>query len=145
MKISRFSMLVLLFAFSVSPLFKASAYEIPEGLYQYLATVGRVVDGNTISVDVDLGFGVWMHKTEMRLVGVKTPSMKGETMKQGVAAAKFLQETLKDRERILVKTSYDPTGKYDGWLAIVFIWDDDEEDWVSVNQMIIDAGHGEAE
>ena len=121
-----------------------SAYEPPEDLYRYLATVRRVIDGNTISADVDLGFGVWMHKAEIRLKGVKTPTIE-EDSARGVAAHKFLHETLKDQERILIHTFYDPTGEYDGWYAKVSIWDEDKEEWVSVNQIVLDSEHGKAD
>lgn len=121
--------------------FQSRAYELPEDLYRYAATVVRVIDGNTISADVDLGFGVWYHKTEIRLKGVKVPTIAEDTAK-GVAAHKFLNEIMKDQERILIQTYYDPTGKYDGWYGKVSIWDEDKEAWVSVNQMVLDSEHG---
>lgn len=138
--------LILLFIAIIAGLSPApvAAYDTPEDLYRYLATVRRVIDGNTISADVDLGFGVWMHKAEIRLKGVKITSMEEDSAK-GVAAHKFLHETLKDQERILIQTYYDPTGKYDGWYGKVSIWDEDKEGWISVNQIVIDAGHGTAE
>ncbi|MDF1813470.1 MAG: hypothetical protein P1V20_14830 [Verrucomicrobiales bacterium] len=121
----------------------ATAYETPEDLYRYLATVERVIDGNTLSANVDLGFGVWRHKAEIRLKGVKIPTVE-EDSEKAVAAHRFLHTTLNDQERILIQTYYDPTGKYDGWYGEVSIWDEDKEDWISVNQIVIDAGHGTA-
>ncbi len=38
--------------------------------YQYHATVDRVIDGDTVVLDVDLGFGVWLRKQSFRLLGV---------------------------------------------------------------------------
>ncbi len=119
-----------------------AGYEPPEDLYRYLATVRRIIDGRTISADIDLGFGVWLHKTEIRLKDVVPPEMKGETKEEGLAALQYLQETLSDQERILVRTFYDPSGEYDGWLGVVSIWDEETASWLSVNDMIIEAGHG---
>lgn len=130
--------LVLLFLNGVS---LAHSYEPPADLYRYLATVRTVMDGNTFLADVDLGFGVWMHKTEIRLHKVITPT-PDEDLAKGVAAHKYLNGLIKDEERILIQTSYDPTGEYDGWYALVSIWDEDKEAWVSVNDMVIEAGHG---
>lgn len=140
MNIHRFFFVCFLLVVTGIP-FKASSYELPEDLYRYTATVGTVLDGNTISADVDLGFGVWFHKTEIRLKGVKVPTIAEDTAK-GVAAHKFLNAILKDQERILIQTYYDPTGKYDGWYAKVSIWDDDKEGWISVNEMVLDSEHG---
>ncbi len=38
--------------------------------FEYQARVARVVDGDTIVLDVDLGFGVWLHQQNFRLLGV---------------------------------------------------------------------------
>ena len=42
-------------------------------MYEYRCQVLRVVDGDTIDIDIDLGFGVWMRKQRVRLKGVDTP------------------------------------------------------------------------
>jgi len=31
-------------------------------MYEYRCKITRVVDGDTVDVDIDLGFGVWLHK-----------------------------------------------------------------------------------
>ena len=35
-------------------------------MYEYKSKILRVVDGDTVDVDIDLGFGVWMHKERVR-------------------------------------------------------------------------------
>ena len=47
-----------------------------ENLYQYKVSVSRVVDGDTVDVDVDLGFGVWLRNERVRLAGVDTPEIR---------------------------------------------------------------------
>jgi len=118
------------------------AYEPPETLYEYLGEVNKVVDGNTLEVHIDLGFGVWMHKEQIRLKDVDSPKPTGDTLKEGTAAFKYLRELLADEERILMRTFWDPSGEFDGWLAEVSIWDEEKEAWVSVNDMVVAAGHG---
>ena len=40
-------------------------------MYEYRCKILRVVDGDTVDVDIDLGFGVWMHKERIRLYGIR--------------------------------------------------------------------------
>ncbi|MEP4203737.1 MAG: thermonuclease family protein [Parvibaculum sp.] len=50
------------------------ADSIPDcGLYLYAAKVTRIIDGDTIVADIDLGFDVWRHDERLRLAGVQTP------------------------------------------------------------------------
>ena len=39
-------------------------------MYEYNPKILRVVDGDTSDVDIDLGFGVWMHKERVRIMGI---------------------------------------------------------------------------
>ena len=36
----------------------------------------KVVDGDTVDVDIDLGFGVWLRKQRIRLYGIDTPESR---------------------------------------------------------------------
>ena len=45
-------------------------------MYEYRAKLLRVIDGDTVDVDIDLGFGVWMHKERIRLYGIDTPESR---------------------------------------------------------------------
>ena len=44
--------------------------------YRYKATLLRVVDGDTIDIDVDLGFGVWLRNERVRIMGIDTPESR---------------------------------------------------------------------
>ena len=35
-----------------------------------------MVDGDTVDVDIDLGFGVWLHKERVRILGIDTPESR---------------------------------------------------------------------
>ena len=53
----------------------------------------RVVDGDTVDVDIDLGFGTWMRKQRIRMYGIDTPESRTrdlEEKKYGPAAKDFL-------------------------------------------------------
>ena len=45
-------------------------------MYEYKCKVLRVVDGDTVDVDIDLGFGVWLHKERVRIMGIDTPESR---------------------------------------------------------------------
>ena len=45
-------------------------------MYEYKCKLVKVVDGDTIDVDIDLGFGVWMRNQRIRLYGIDTPESR---------------------------------------------------------------------
>ena len=63
-------------------------------MYEYKAVVVKVIDGDTVDVDIDLGFNVWLKKQRIRLYGIDTPESrtrdKVEKMFGNLAKAKVL-------------------------------------------------------
>lgn len=45
-------------------------------MYEYRCEIIRIVDGDTIDVDIDLGFGVWLRNERVRLAGIDTPEKR---------------------------------------------------------------------
>jgi len=45
-------------------------------MYEYKATIRRIVDGDTVDVDIDLGFDVWLRNQRIRLYGIDTPECR---------------------------------------------------------------------
>jgi micrococcal nuclease len=45
-------------------------------MYEYNCTIVRVVDGDTVDVDIDLGFDTWRRGERIRLYGVDTPECR---------------------------------------------------------------------
>lgn len=84
-------------------------------MYEYRVEIKRVVDGDTVDVDIDLGFGIWMRNERIRLMGIDTPESRTrdlEEKKYGLAAKKFLQNMLDDEGGITLKTDKDAEGKF---------------------------------
>ena len=52
-------------------------------MYEYKCTVVKVVDGDTVDVDIDLGFGVWMRKQRIRMYGIDAPESNQTCLFQG--------------------------------------------------------------
>ena len=42
-------------------------------MYEYRVKMLRIVDGDTVDVDIDLGFGVWLRKERVRMMNIDTP------------------------------------------------------------------------
>ena len=36
-------------------------------MYEYRCKIVKIIDGDTVDVDIDLGFGVWLHKERVRI------------------------------------------------------------------------------
>ena len=84
-------------------------------MYEYRCKVVHIVDGDTVDVDIDLGFGVWMKKQRIRLYGIDTPESRTrdlEEKKYGLDAKKFITGMLDDEAGITLKTYKDKEGKF---------------------------------
>ena len=53
-------------------------------MYEYKAIVKKVYDGDTITVDIDLGFGITFNDKSIRLSGIDTPEIRGEERLEGL-------------------------------------------------------------
>jgi micrococcal nuclease len=95
----------------------------------------RVIDGDTIEANVDLGYHVTF-KTRFRLLGVNTPERRKEIMEEYKAATAFTQKWCDDHAgRIEIETmEKDSFGR---WLALFRCQVDGEY----LNQLLIDEGH----
>lgn len=47
-------------------------------MYSYNANVIRVIDGDTVDLDIDLGFRARLHNVRCRLIGIDTPESRGK-------------------------------------------------------------------
>ena len=61
-------------------------------------TVTRVVDGDTIYGDIDLGFNFGARKMEFRLAEVNTPEIKGANRTAGLAAKEYVEDKILNKE-----------------------------------------------
>lgn len=103
-------------------------------LYTYKVWVDRVLDGDTIKVTIDLGFGITMSQT-LRLRGIDAPELP---TRDGEEAKAFVEERLPPGSLLFVKTS--KSDKYDRYLADVFITDKNGEEQY-LNNLLLEQGH----
>jgi micrococcal nuclease len=99
----------------------------------------KVVDGDTIDADIDLGFDISLTK-RIRLAGVDTPeSRTADTneKKYGLESKEWLKHKVENAKNILIKTELpDSTEKYGRIIGHLFINDQAN----SLNEQMIDAG-----
>jgi micrococcal nuclease len=98
-------------------------------MYTYKAKVVKVYDGDTITVNIDLGFGIEMQEQKVRLLNINTPEIRGEEREQGLISRDRLKERILDKE-VILKTYKDKKGKYGRWLAEVFIEEENLNEWL---------------
>ena len=96
--------------------------------YTYKAHVTRVIDGDTVVLDIDLGFRMWA-VMPIRLWGINAP----ERGKEGWGEAKAHLEQLLGEGVVVVETRRNPE-KYGRWLGIVHC------SGVNVNDAMVEAG-----
>ena len=66
-------------------------------MYEYRAKIIKVVDGDTVDVDIDLGFGISLNNERVRIMGIDTPESRTRDKvekKFGLAAKARLKELL---------------------------------------------------
>ena len=88
--------------------------------YNYQVDVISVYDGDTITVNVDLGFSMTLNKLKIRLTGVDTAEMKSTDealKKKAVAARDFIREQILNKRVLLECYGQD---KYGRWLGKIF-------------------------
>ena len=114
--------------------------------FYYEAKITHVYDGDSITCDIDLGMGVWLHGQKIRLINIDAPEVRGEERIEGIEARDHLRSLIYPRvvndETVLLRTHKDRRGKYGRWLAEILV----ERDGVMVNlndEMVKD-GHAEA-
>ena len=86
--------------------------------YYYKCKVVRVIDGDTIVVDIDQGFNDWKHKQKLRLAGIDTPESRTRNKAEkvlGLAAKERVKELCGDE--VYIQT-LDAGDKYGRILAI---------------------------
>ena len=106
-------------------------------MYRYKVEVTRVVDGDTVDVDVDLGFGMVYKKQRVRMMGIDTPESRTRNLEEkfyGKASKANLIKILDGKEIQMV--SHDK-GKFGRILGELFIGDSK----YSINQQQIDEFH----
>lgn len=99
-------------------------------MYEYIIKLNRVIDGDTIVADIDLGFDVWLKDQYIRLSGVDTPELKSKDKLHraaGLLAKTKLTEFLSSARGLLLKSeNFQPEDDKYGRILGTIITDRDE-------------------
>lgn len=89
-------------------------------IYEYYATLDRVVDGDTVWLHVDLGFRSSL-RVDFRLYGINAPEMVGATRTAAIASKTELERLLGLGPISITTHKADATDKYGRWLATIYV------------------------
>lgn len=110
-----------------------------QNLYYYRANVVRVYDGDTCTVDLDLGFYCWLKNQKIRLARIDTPELRGSEREAGLRSRDALRKLILDK-RVTLQTMRDQREKYGRWLAEIWLEQVDGS-VVNVNDWLLDNGY----
>ena len=121
-------------------------------MYEYRCKVLRVVDGDTVDVDIDLGFGIVLKDERVRMMGIDTPESRtsDKVEKQfGLAAKKRLKELVGGKSGPILKTQInkdgeDMRGKFGRVLGDFTVFCGKTDSWRPATDILIEEGHAVA-
>ena len=107
-------------------------------MYEYNCNIVKVVDGDTVDVDIDLGFGIWVRNERVRLSGIDTPESRTRDLQEkfyGKYATQYVIDKL--GESCVLRTKKDRAGKFGRVLGEFIVYDEYSDSWKSVNEMMV--------
>jgi micrococcal nuclease len=110
-------------------------------MFEYrVKQVTKVVDGDTIDVDIDLGFSI-SYSQRLRLAGIDTPESRTADKFEktlGLESKDYLKYKLKDAKEVVVKTEKpDSSEKYGRILGWIYV----DGNTKSINEQMIEDGY----
>lgn len=114
-------------------------FHLSKEMYKYQATIKRWVDGDTVDVDIDLGFGLIYSNQRLRLYGIDAWEQRTRDLdekEKGLAATAFVNEMAPVGTQVTIITYKE--GKYGRILAEVFLDED-----TNLNKLLTEKGHAE--
>jgi len=102
-------------------------------MYEYKAKLIRVIDGDTIVCDIDLGFGIWMKDEHVRFARIDCPETRTRDLEEkakGLVSKEFVEFILGTSTTLVLKTLKDK-GKYGRYVAEIIVDD------VNLNDLLV--------
>jgi micrococcal nuclease len=114
---------------------------------KYDVKVLKVVDGDTVDVDIDLGFGITLTDERVRIMGIDTPESRTSDRVEdlfGEAAKARLKVLLKGGAKLMTtedKHGEDMKGKFGRVLGDFEVYDGKNDRWCRVTEIMAEEGH----
>ncbi len=108
-------------------------------MYEYKVTLDRIVDGDTIDINVDLGFTVWLSKQRVRLYGLDTWESRTRNLEvkaKGLLAKEFTKTMVSEAKEIILISH--GKGKYGRILGTIYVDD------LNINEYLIENSYAVA-
>lgn len=103
-------------------------------VYQYRIDSLRVIDGDTMEVNVDLGFHTWQRKVSIRLLGINCPE---KNTLEGKDALAFVQKLVADTPLGWILESFKPDKYGNRWDGRLYM----PTTGKCLNDLLIETGH----
>jgi len=119
-------------------------------MYEYKCNVVKVVDGDTVDVDIDLGFGIWLKDERVRIMGIDTPESRTSDKVEklfGLAAKEKLKSMLGETPTLKTqvnKDGEDMKGKFGRILGDFDVYDAEKDAWRPATDVLIETGNAVA-
>ena len=113
-------------------------------MYEYNCKIVRIIDGDSILVDIDLGFGTWRCGESIRLFGVDCPECRSRDPKEkaaGLAAKTFVKGLLHDGGTYTLTTK--EKGKFGRYLGVIMLSDKTSVNAALVSEHLAVPYHGQ--
>ncbi len=107
-------------------------------LYHYKAKVTDVYDGDTVTVEIDLGLHTFIKGEKIRLNRINAPEVKGDEKEKGIKARDFLRKQILGKV-ILLKTIKDKNEKYGRYLGEIFL-ETKKDHFININDLLVEKG-----
>ena len=107
-------------------------------LYVYKAHVVSVYDGDTCTVEIDLGLSTWLRGEKIRLYRINAPELRGAEREQGLKSMEYLKRLIQDKE-IILQTIKDRKEKYGRYLGEIWVQDENGKS-INVNDKMVAEG-----
>lgn len=137
------TILIVLFCFYYSSLYSTEPQPPRETIvypHYYQVFITDVYDGDTVTANIKLGFGIIIHNQRLRLYGINTPEVRGPEKPEGIITRDRLREII-THKMLIMDSHKDSKGKYGRWLATLWLPQDDGK-MLCINKWIIEEGLG---
>jgi micrococcal nuclease len=110
-------------------------------MYQYKAKVERVVDGDTIDLNIDLGFKIITNQ-RIRLAGIDTPEIysvkkNSEEYIRGMEAKQFVEDRMATNNNQVIIETDKLIGKYGRYIGTIRVADKE----ITLNDELVEKGY----
>ena len=105
-------------------------------MYKYVAKVNRIIDGDSIVLDIDLGFNTWLNNQSIRLHGIDTPETRTRDLvekQQGFLAKDRVLGLISPGDTVIIKTVLDKHEKFGRILGQIEL-----KNGINLNQLLIE-------